>query len=319
MWYGWMGEFKLGRTDNAGVSWDTIRDFWGGQVGSSRFARVDQHIWHPGTWSPSGNSVRSTDGGVTWFDMDTLGASSDGEPLDISFVDTLHGWVIDSRENIRYTDNSGDSWTIIATGFNVKRLKMTTLNTGRAISDSELFKTTDGGVNWQSVMDQPGLRAIAFCDSSQGAIVGLGGLLLRTSDAGETWVRDTSEFTSDLYDVFMLDSNHVWAVGANGLVLGFGDWAIGVGEARGNEGPYAMTAAVAVRPNPCRGRAMIEFSRPLARRTQVTLVDIAGRVTQAVSARVGARSLELDLQATPSGVYFVRAGSGPAARLVVQR
>jgi photosystem II stability/assembly factor-like uncharacterized protein len=319
MWYGWIGEFKLGRTDNPGVSWDTIRDFWGGQVGSSRFARVDQHIWHPGTWSPNGNSLRSTDGGKTWLDMDTLGAISDGEPLDISFVDTLHGWVIDSRKNIRCTTDGGNSWTIYATGLDVKRLKMTSLTTGWAVSDSQLYAWTDDDVNWQAVMTQPGLQAIAFCDSSHGVIVGLNGLLLRTDDAGQTWVRDSSEFTSDLYDVFMLDSTHAWAVGQYGLVLGFGDWAIGVDEARRCEGFRAMTGAVAVRPNPCRARATVEFSRPLVRPVQVTLVDVAGRVTQVVPARAGARSLELDLQATPSGIYFVRAGSSPAARLIVQR
>jgi photosystem II stability/assembly factor-like uncharacterized protein len=319
MWYGWMGEFKLGRTDNAGVSWDTIRDFWGGQVGSSRFARVDQHIWHPGTWSPGGNSVRSSDGGTTWLDMDTLGAPGDGEPSDISFVDTLNGWAIDSRGNIRATTDGGDSWTIIATGINVKRLKMTSLTTGWAISDSELFKTTDGGVNWQSVLADSGLQAIAFCDSSHGAIVGLNSLILRTDNAGETWVRDSSDFTSDLYDVCMLDSTHAWAVGQYGLVLGFGDWAIGVDEARGREGSYAKAAAVAVRPNPCRGRATVDFSRPLVRPAQVTLVDIAGRVVQAVPAREGAQALELDLRGTPSGIYFIRAGSGPTARLVIQR
>jgi len=321
MWYGWMGEFKLGRTVNAGVSWDTIRDFWGGQVGSSRFARVGQHIWHPGTWSPSGNSVRSTDGGTTWLDMDSLGAIGDGEPFDINFVDTLNGWAIASRQSIRRTTDGGDSWTIVATDTDVrmKRLKMTSLNIGWAISDSELCKTTDGGTNWQSVMTQPGLRAIAFCDSSHGAIVGLGGLLLRTDDAGKTWIRDSSDFTSDLYDVCMLDSTHAWAVGQYGLVLGFGDWAIGVDEARGRARPYTLAAAVAVRPNPCRDRATVEFSRPLVRPVQVTLVDVAGRVQRAIPAPTGVRSVELALQSIPSGIYFVRAGSGPAARLVVQR
>gem|GEM_PF-1709217 len=323
MWYGWFGEFGLGRTTNAGTSWDTTsyRFVGGGSygIGSSRFAHVGRHIWHPGKLSPGGNSVRSTDGGTTWLDMDTLGATSDGEPLDISFVDTLNGWAIDSRQNIRRTTDGGDSWTIIATGVGVKRLKMTSLTTGWAISDSELFETTDGGENWQSVMTQPGLQAIAFCDSSHGAIVGLDGLLLRTDDAGQTWVRDSSDFTSDLYDVCMLDSTHAWAVGQYGLVLGFGDWAIGVDEARGYEGPRTPTAAVAVRPNPCRGLATVEFSRPLAKPMQVTLVDVTGRVKQAVPMAAGARMVELDLRGTPSGIYFVRAGTGPAARLVVQR
>jgi photosystem II stability/assembly factor-like uncharacterized protein len=320
--WAYYGYFTALLTSDAGSSWDNTRHVAVGSshypIGASRIAHCGNHLWHPGVW-PDGNSIRSTDGGATWLDMDTLGDVSDyAEPFDINFVDTLHGWAIDSRKNIRCTTDGGDSWTIIATGLDVKRLKMTSLATGWAISDSELFKTTDGGVTWDGGVVHSGLQAIAFCDSLHGAIVGKNGLILRTSDGGQTWVSDENEFTSDLYGVFMLDSTHAWAVGDYGLVLGFGGWAIGVDEAHGNEGPYTLNAAVAVRPNPCRDRATVEFSRPLARPAQVTLVDVAGRVLLAVPARSGTRSLELDLRATPSGVYFVRAGSGSTARLVVQ-
>jgi photosystem II stability/assembly factor-like uncharacterized protein len=321
--YGYDGAFGLERSVNAGVSWDTIQylEFYFGDapIGSSRFSHVGEHIWHPGVRAPNGNSLRSTDDGATWLDMDTIGTIGDGEPSDISFVDTLHGWVIGSRRNIRSTTDGGDSWTILATGLNVKRLKMTSLSTGWAISDSELFQTTDGGVTWDGGVIHSGLQAIAFCDSSHGAIVGLNGLILHTDDAGQTWQRDSSEFTSDIYDVFMLDSTHAWAVGENGLVLGFGDWAIGIAEARGRESPRTLASGVSVRPNPCRAHATIELSRPIVRPMQVTLVDIAGRVTQAVPAHAGARVLKLDLRGTPGGVYFIRAGAGAAARLVVQR
>ncbi len=324
MGYYWYGYFAALRTSDAGVSWDTMRfvnmqSDRNGPIGSSRIARQGRHLWHAGLRMPNGNSLRSTDGGVTWLDMDTLGVVSDRqEPFDISFVDTINGWAIDSRKNIRCTTDGGDSWTVLVTGLNVKRLEMTTLNTGWAISDSALFETTDGGVNWQSVTTQPGLQAIAFCDSSHGAIVGKNGLILRTDDAGQTWVRDSSDFTSDLYDMYMLDSTHAWAVGENGLVLGFGDWAIGVDEARRHESPRSPSAVVSVRPNPCRNRATIEFSRPLVSSMQVTLVDVAGRVVQAVPVASRARRLDLDLRKTPSGIYFIRAGAGPAARLVIQ-
>jgi hypothetical protein len=51
----------------------------------------------------------------------------------------------------------------------------------------------------------------------------------------------------------------------------------------------------------------------------MTLVDVAGRVHLDVTARTGAQSFDLDLRGTPSGIYFLHAGAGPAARLVVQR
>jgi photosystem II stability/assembly factor-like uncharacterized protein len=322
---GYEGAFGLERTTNAGASWDTIHlvDFvlggGDGPIGSSRFAHVGQRIWHAGTRMPNGNSLRTTDGGATWLDMDTLGAPGEAEPADISFLDTLNGWAIDSRTNIRRTTNGGDSWTIIAPALNVKRLEMTSLSDGWAISDSELFKTTDGGATWQSVMVQNGLQAIGFCNPRHGAIVGLGGLLLRTSDGGQTWLRDSSEFTSDLHSVCVLDSGHMWATGDNGLVLGFGDWALGIGEQAGRPSPRERMVAVSVRPNPCRGRATLWFSEPLAQPARVTLVDVAGRVVMGVPARAGTRTLDLDLRQTPSGVYFVRMGAGSAARLTVQR
>jgi len=323
-YYWYNGYFAAFRTSDAGYSWDTTQyvSVSNSQypISSSRIARCGNHLWHAGVRMPDGNSIRSTDGGTTWLDMDTLGDISDyAEPFDISFVNTVHGWAIDSRRNIRCTTDGGDSWTILATGLDVKRLKMTSLTTGWAISDSELFETTDGGANWQSVLADSGLQAIAFCDSMHGAIVGKKGLILRTSDGGQTWGWDESEFTSDLYDVFMLDSTHAWAVGANGLVLGFGDWAIGIDDVGGQVRPRTGLGAILVRPNPCRDRATLEFSRPLAIPATVTLVDVAGRVLLAVPVRAGVRSLDLDLRETPSGIYFIRAGAGPATRLVVQR
>ena len=321
--YGYEGAFGLERTTNAGASWDTIHlvEFvlggGDGPIGSSRFAHVGKHIWHAGVRAPRGNSLRSTDGGMTWLDMDALGAVGDGEPSDISFVDTLNGWAIDSRANIRRTTDGGDSWTIIAPTLNVKRLEMTGLADGWAISDSELFYTTDGGANWVRVLVQTGLQAIAFCDPRHGAIVGLGGLLLRTSDGGQTWLQDSSDFTSDLYSVCMLDSTHAWAAGENGLVLGCGDWALDVAAQQGR--PYVRGRTVVVRPNPCRGRATVEFSEPLAQPIRVTVVDVTGRVLLVVPVRAGTSSVEVDLRQRSSGVYFVRAGQGPAARLTLQR
>ncbi len=317
----WFGEFGLGRTTNAGATWDTIHHvaFLGGDgpIGSSRFAHVGNHIWHPGTRSPDANSLRCVDDGATWLDMDAIGAVGEGEPSDISFVDTLNGWAIDPRANICRTTDGGDSWATCALTLNVKRLEMTSLTDGWAISDSELFRTTDSGATWEGTLTQGGMQAIAFCDPSHGAIVGLDGLILRTSDGGETWLQDSSEFTSDLYSVCMLDSTHAWAAGDNGLVLGFGDWALDVAAQQGR--PYARNRTVVVRPNPCRGRATVEFSEPLAQPTRVTVVDVTGRVLLAVPVRAGASSVEVDLRRMSSGVYFVRAGQGPAARLTLQR
>ena len=115
----------------------------------------------------------------------------------------------------------------------------------------------------------------------------------------------------------MLDSTHAWAAGENGLVLGCGDWALDVAAQQGR--PYVRGRTVVVRPNPCRGRATVEFSEPLAQPIRVTVVDVTGRVLLVVPVRAGTSSVEVDLRQRSSGVYFVRAGQGPAARLTLQR
>jgi hypothetical protein len=147
-----------------------------------------------------------------------------------------------------------------------------------------------------------GLRALHFCDSLHGAAVGDGGLILQTFDGGQTWERDSSEFTSDLYAVFMLDSTRGWAAGENGLVLGFGDWAVGTDEA---ESPFAGVSGsgFSVGPNPCRDLVSVEFSRPLQAGQSVSLLDISGR--KVADLHPGAN----DVRALAPGVYFVRAVS----------
>jgi hypothetical protein len=61
-----------------------------------------------------------------------------------------------------------------------------------------------------------------------GVAVGDNGLIIRTTDGGVSWLRDTIPWTEDLMGVYMLDSVHIWAVGDLGLVLGYGPWTAGL-------------------------------------------------------------------------------------------
>ena len=103
--YGYYGYFAAFRTSDAGDSWErkqyvALSGSDQHPIGSSRIGCCGDHLWHAGLRLPDSNSLRSTDGGASWLDMDTLGDVSDNqEPFDISFVDTLHGWAIDSRSS----------------------------------------------------------------------------------------------------------------------------------------------------------------------------------------------------------------------------
>ena len=62
-------------------------------------------------------------------------------------------------------------------------------------------------------------RGVAFPSASIGYIVGDGGLILKSTDAGITWVQQTSNTTSTLYGVFFKSDTEGWACGASGTLV----------------------------------------------------------------------------------------------------
>ncbi|MBO6577234.1 MAG: endonuclease/exonuclease/phosphatase family protein [Rhodothermales bacterium] len=75
-------------------------------------------------------------------------------------------------------------------------------------------------------------------------------------------------------------------------------------------------------PNPASDRARLRLEMDQAREIEVTVVDLLGRTS--VVARpgllaAGAHELALTLTPLPSGIYFLRVGTEPIARLVIAR
>ncbi len=68
---------------------------------------------------------------------------------------------------------------------------------------------------WQNPLPQGNtLRAIAAVDANTGTAVGLYGTILRTTDGGATWTRQSSGTASNLYSVSFTNAN----TGTAGLI-----------------------------------------------------------------------------------------------------
>ena len=129
-------------------------------------------------------------------------------------------------------------------------------------------------------------------------------------------MQDSTGFTSDLRTVFMLDSACIWVAGDNGLVLGFGDWAIGRAEPN-RAGRLPEPVRLTVRPNPCRDRVVLETDRVSG--IELELRDVAGRRVRQLALPAGSRGAAVNLRGLPAGVYFVtqpRAAGEAPVRLV---
>ncbi len=90
-------------------------------------------------------------------------------------------------------------------------------------------RTTDGGITWTiqqsglpdyfNAFENARLNKVVAIDSLNVVIVGDSGIILRTINAGNTWIRQSSGVSYKLSDVSFIDSANGTAVGGVGLIL----------------------------------------------------------------------------------------------------
>lgn len=175
-------------TDDGGASWVNQRFvnvnhvYNGKQVYYSMdkvFALDDKRVW------ASGNGqwfVTSATGGVLWDDLSDK--TPLGEHRSFFFHDELNGWMLSPP--------------------------------------GKIYKTTDGGHTWSMVyLAVHDLFAITFTSPETGWAVGEYSTIVSTKDGGKTWSSQSInlEYTTDLNQVFFVDSTRGWIVGNNGVLL----------------------------------------------------------------------------------------------------
>jgi photosystem II stability/assembly factor-like uncharacterized protein len=183
------------------------------------------HWWTVGAYS---KILHSQDGGQTWQQQDA-GSTGYCGLTDVSFVDTLHGWICgmrysDSKGIILHTNDGGANWQLQESGVNLALNSVFFLDSlkGFIVGTRLILSSVDGGQHWQKQDSGTynGFTDVVFCDSLHGLMVGGGGTILRTVDGGKTWSAETTEYISGpFWDVAMPDSFHNWAVSHGQAIL----------------------------------------------------------------------------------------------------
>ncbi|MDA1192081.1 MAG: YCF48-related protein, partial [Candidatus Poribacteria bacterium] len=174
-----------------------------------------------------GAVIRTKDGGSTWTTLDTKTNNRLGG---VWFFDEMNGTVVGDGGTILYTTDGGDTW--------VSRRSPTALSfndiqfigkRGWAIGGNGTAAfTDDGGETWEAQesnvpnsngMPEP-IWGVAFANETRGVASAEFGVLLVTSDAGETWAPlDPRPTLNRLNDVAWLNPTTAVAVGEFGTVL----------------------------------------------------------------------------------------------------
>jgi photosystem II stability/assembly factor-like uncharacterized protein len=147
--------------------------------------------------------------------------------VDICFADNNYGWIISSNGTLLRTSDGGENWNASIISYqNLNAIKFVNDNEGWIVGNNGLIiKSTDSGVTW---FEQPGgqnygLRNLYFQNNQVGFICGgdgniwPGGIVLKTSNGGNSWIQVSSSFTSSgLNTIFFINSSTGWTTGNGG-------------------------------------------------------------------------------------------------------
>jgi photosystem II stability/assembly factor-like uncharacterized protein len=166
---------------------------------------------------------KTTDGGDTWVAQNS-GTSE--QIRDLQFVNHAVGWAVGSSGVIRKTIDGGENWQSQASGTSeiLESVSFVDALHGwvAGLADGLTLRTADGGDHWQAVYIPGGgyLSSVSFVDEQVGWVASWAAAVFKTTDGGTTWFEQHSDPEtpySGLNDIFFIDLDHGWVVGADAL------------------------------------------------------------------------------------------------------
>jgi len=189
-------------------------------------------------WAAGGVALfHTSNGGNTWeriLNWTFLPLKSIGN---VFFTDSEHGWVsyytFEGKESlISYTSDGGITWEIFVPGFIIYsplKLFFNDSNTGWAIGENLILKSSNGGINWepQNSVSNLNLKSVCFTDQENGWVLGEKSehtgewnadvIILNTKNGGDNWQIENGGYFGggdmSLNSLFFIDSDYGWATG----------------------------------------------------------------------------------------------------------
>jgi photosystem II stability/assembly factor-like uncharacterized protein len=222
-------------------------------------------------------TLKSTDGGVNWFDI--VPYSSFGRMESIFFTDENTGFFV------------GGGW---AQG-----------NTG-----SFFGKTTDGGATLTYPLANIGkwLSCIFFADSTTGYMTAHDGSILKTTNAGTNWTLLNSEVSCSLNSIFFSNSDVGYAVGDSGTILKTTQGGVGIVQA------HSAEKLVSIYPNPATDVLAVELCFGPWEKSEIAVYTISGQLVLREET-TGTKTM-LNIKNLPKGIYILKIATAGSTEVV---
>ena len=222
-------------TNNGGMNWE--KRYFPTSSTQNAFSFSGQTGFSVGF---NGYLYKTDDFGETWTEG---GSHMYGTLTKIFFLDTLNGWgIYTNKIPLAKTSDGGITWEDVDIGANCMVLDFSfpSAQTGYAIDcQNFVYKTTDGGNNWQKYGIAGEFSSICFVNEQKGFIGGLEGIFFMTTDGGETW-NQGYQFSTYIRDILFLNEDTGWVLTDEGTVyvtedggsswtghpVGLGNWGL---------------------------------------------------------------------------------------------
>jgi photosystem II stability/assembly factor-like uncharacterized protein len=197
---------------------------------SSGSGLYDVHFINPNTgWACGLGStiLKTTNGGTNWIYQPH--PANDRNIMGIHPVDSNVVYCVGYFETILKTTNGGTNWVLLKSGpfsqspsYNC--LFFININTGWICSNNYyIFKTTNGGISFDSTFLFAEMEDIYFKDAMTGLVCGSTSDMFKTTNGGTNWINipmpTGSSGGSIIYKINFVNNQFGWAIGLNNKVF----------------------------------------------------------------------------------------------------
>ena len=212
--YGLSVGFQVIKTTDGGLSWNVVASE-GRDVQAIDFVNSETGF----VAGDYGKIFKTTNGGYNW-DY-SLQANNGFYIQDIYFSDENTGYA-SSLSRVYKTSNRGISWDTLRNGLSnwLFKIYFANNNTGFVSGYDGLFKTIDGGLNWINVSSINTEWGLNFVNETTGYTGGFfSGRIYKTTNGGNNWNIVFNDDTLDVYKIFTVGSDTVYAGTEKGAIL----------------------------------------------------------------------------------------------------
>jgi photosystem II stability/assembly factor-like uncharacterized protein len=291
-------------TSDGGNFWNTVLDMWmiSGTLHDITFSTPLKGYTVGEDWYQVPLFYKTIDGGNTWNSYpivsEATAITSISSPAEGILYTGANSYSTGIHTFSKSTDD-GATWTQTSFTQNIFTLCFISTNNGFAGTDAGIFKTTNGGANWTSVLTT--ISAVNSIDINNGFgfAVCNDGSIYQTTDNGDNWIPVISpvQGTKVLNAVSVVSPQCAYTAGSTGTILKFSAPFVGI------ESQVANSESILMYPNPVKDLCTIKLEGIALEGISVHLYNLLGQAVLKVENIID-NTVNLDLSSLEGGFYF---------------